>query len=309
MASTRSSVEDTNRLLSVQARVRSLIHAHSGLREAMKTAWPQFLELMRIHLRDKWSASQGQTSGGDEPKVDSPRDLAPDPRELGRATLRRFSDPDRRTIVLTRLAWLADVGEPLPIIEEVTRTGDPEDFVIQYVSELAVTPVEGVGDSAMELGAPRPYHFAPSVAEAFLRHLEGWVARGDFEPQCGAAEKSTSTGSHVAAQSGAAQEAGSGEEQPGGGKGKELLSSPSQGRAIALTPDHESILLVLGRTPTRCLPVIDLASAGAIRNRETVGRLLGELARFGLVERPYGRRKGYALTDAGRKRLPGATPT
>lgn len=78
---------------------------------------------------------------------------------------------------------------------------------------------------------------------------------------------------------------------------------------VALTADHESILAVLGKTPTKCKTVIDVSSAGTIRNRETVGRLLGELAGFELVDRPHGKRKGYALTDAGRKRLPGATPT
>lgn len=76
-----------------------------------------------------------------------------------------------------------------------------------------------------------------------------------------------------------------------------------------LTADHESILAVLAKTPTKCRTVIDISSCGLIRNRETVGRLLRELAAFGLVHRPYGRRKGYALTEAGRKRTSGASPT
>lgn len=207
MASAHPSAEDTERLLAVQTRVRSLIHAHPGLREAMKVAWPQFLELTRIHLRDKWSASRGQASGGDEPIESSPRSLAPDPRELERANLRRFSDPDRRTIVLARLAWLADVGEPLPIIEEVPRSGDPEDLVIRYVSELAVAPVDGVGDSAMELGTPRPCHFPPRIAEAFLRHLEEWVARGCMVPKPEVAGEAASPGRPRAVQGGVAQPA------------------------------------------------------------------------------------------------------
>lgn len=84
---------------------------------------------------------------------------------------------------------------------------------------------------------------------------------------------------------------------------------PALPAGVALTTDHESILAVLGKTPTKCKTVIDVSSAGTIRNRETVGRLLGELEGFGMVDRPHGKRKGYALTDAGRKRLPGATPT
>ncbi|MFN7396395.1 MAG: hypothetical protein ACK5UW_05550 [bacterium] len=84
---------------------------------------------------------------------------------------------------------------------------------------------------------------------------------------------------------------------------------PDLPAVVALTKDHDSILAVLGKTPTKCKTVIDLASTGPIRNRETVERLLRELAGFGLVDRPHGKRKGYALTDAGRKRLPGATPT
>ncbi len=78
---------------------------------------------------------------------------------------------------------------------------------------------------------------------------------------------------------------------------------------VALTTDHESILAVLGKTPTKCKTVIDVASAGTIRNRETVGRLLRELAGFGMVNQPHGKRKGYALTDGGRKRLPVASQT
>lgn len=109
--------------------------------------------------------------------------------------------------MLARLAWLADVGEPFPIIEEVPRNGDPVDFVTQYVSELAVAPVEGVGDSAMELGTPRPCYFPPRIAEAFLRHLEGWVARGDFGPRNGPAEVPPSPGSPGAAQGGVGQSA------------------------------------------------------------------------------------------------------
>ncbi len=78
---------------------------------------------------------------------------------------------------------------------------------------------------------------------------------------------------------------------------------------IALTPDHESMLEALRKTPTKCRTIIQIASAGPIRNRETVGRLLGELADYGMVHRPHGTRKGYALTDEGRKWLPGGSPT
>ncbi|MCC6230532.1 MAG: hypothetical protein IT432_15065 [Phycisphaerales bacterium] len=84
---------------------------------------------------------------------------------------------------------------------------------------------------------------------------------------------------------------------------------PALSGGVALTSDHESILAVLGKTPTKRKTVIDVASAGTIRNRETVGRLLSELEEAGLVDRLYGKRKGYALTDAGRKRLPGASLT
>lgn len=77
----------------------------------------------------------------------------------------------------------------------------------------------------------------------------------------------------------------------------------------ALTADHESIMAVLAKSPMKCKTVIEVSSAGTIRNRETVGRLLRELETLGMVYRPYGKRKGYALTDLGRKRLPGASPT
>jgi len=74
-------------------------------------------------------------------------------------------------------------------------------------------------------------------------------------------------------------------------------------RRPPLTADHEAILAVLAKSPEKCKTVIDVAGAGPIRNRETVGRLLTELAGFGLVDRPHGIRKGYALTHDGLKRL------
>jgi hypothetical protein len=76
---------------------------------------------------------------------------------------------------------------------------------------------------------------------------------------------------------------------------------------IALTKDHESMMGVLRASSAKCKTVLAVASAGPIRNRETVGRLLRELAALGLVNRPYGMRKGYALTEAGRKWMPDAT--
>ncbi len=66
-----------------------------------------------------------------------------------------------------------------------------------------------------------------------------------------------------------------------------------------LHADQYSILKVLATRPRDCKTVIDLSSIGTVRNRETVGRLLRELAGFGLVHRPYGRRKGYAITSDG----------
>jgi len=74
-------------------------------------------------------------------------------------------------------------------------------------------------------------------------------------------------------------------------------------RSTPLTADHETILAVLAKSPSKCKTVIDIAGTGPIRNRETVGRLLTELAGFGLVNRPHGKRKGYALTPDGLKRL------
>jgi hypothetical protein len=76
-----------------------------------------------------------------------------------------------------------------------------------------------------------------------------------------------------------------------------------------LAADHESILAVLGKNAKKCMNVLEVSSAGKIRNRETVGNLLKALAAMGLVHRPYGKRKGYALTDAGRQRVNTAPPT
>ncbi len=71
----------------------------------------------------------------------------------------------------------------------------------------------------------------------------------------------------------------------------------------ALTADHETILTILAKTPTKCRTVVNVAGTGPIRDRETVGRLLRELARFGLVDRPHGVKKGYAITTGGLVRI------
>ena len=75
----------------------------------------------------------------------------------------------------------------------------------------------------------------------------------------------------------------------------------------ALTKDHEMILAILAKTPHRCQRVIDVAANGPIRNRETVGRLLKELEDMGLVERKFGKRKGYASTAEGLERAKAVT--
>lgn len=91
-------------------------------------------------------------------------------------------------------------------------------------------------------------------------------------------------------------------------------STPAPARADAgaehpLTEDHERILAWLGKTPGKCQTVLDVASLGPIRNRETAGNLLRDLERFGLVDRPHGKRKGYALTGPGRERAARTKPT
>lgn len=88
-------------------------------------------------------------------------------------------------------------------------------------------------------------------------------------------------------------------EQPAGHR---TVGSPNDCDAV-LTVDHELVLKTLARTPHRCVQIADLAAIGPIRNRETVGSLLKDMASFGLVHRPYGRRKGYALTKAGLDRV------
>lgn len=86
--------------------------------------------------------------------------------------------------------------------------------------------------------------------------------------------------------------------------------APPPSADVALTNDHELILAVFGgQKRTKFISVNGVASAGSIRNRETVGRLLAELKGLGMVDRPFGPRKGYALTDAGRKRLADMTAT
>lgn len=68
------------------------------------------------------------------------------------------------------------------------------------------------------------------------------------------------------------------------------------------TSDHNNVLILYRSNPGACIPVTK-ATGGVIRNRETLGRLFVELGAMGMVHRPHGERKGYALTEAGRKEL------
>ncbi len=181
--------------------------------------------------------------------------------------------------------WTNDVSELGRFSEEERRTiclfrlGGLADLgaVVRIVPEPSDTGAAANWIERMpaldddESKGPDPRRFPPALAEEMLRAVEAWAE---------------------------SEAAGSGDAKP-----KTLPA------CVALTADHESILAVLGKTPTKCMTVIEVSSVGTIRNRETVGRLLGELAGFGMVDRPHGKRKGYALTDAGRGRLPGASPT
>lgn len=130
-----------------------------------------------------------------------------------------------------------------------------------------------------------PSQFPLDVAEQMLAHITQWVAEQLNERSIKPASKPNGADNDSRA---------------------ETVAFPCNN---ALTPDHESILAVLGKTPMKCQLVVDVSGAGSIRNRETVGRLLRELSDFGLVDRPHGQRKGYALTDLGRKVLSDILPT
>lgn len=70
---------------------------------------------------------------------------------------------------------------------------------------------------------------------------------------------------------------------------------------VSLTADHETILAYLQKCSPRCKKVQDVCAASTIKNRETVGKLLRDLLGMGLVCRPHGVKKGYCLTENGRK--------
>jgi hypothetical protein len=90
------------------------------------------------------------------------------------------------------------------------------------------------------------------------------------------------------------------------GGGARALEAPAM---VALTSDHESALAILGKNPNKCKRVVDMLEKGPIRNRETMGRLLRELESFGLVDRPFGPRKGYRLTGKGLQHRSDISPT
>lgn len=80
-------------------------------------------------------------------------------------------------------------------------------------------------------------------------------------------------------------------------------SSEREASHVPLTARHETILRVLGRRPQTCMTVIEISGNGPIRNREAAGLLLRDLEKLRLVCRPFGKRRGYALTPSGLARL------
>ncbi len=77
----------------------------------------------------------------------------------------------------------------------------------------------------------------------------------------------------------------------------------NEASGVPLTARHETILRVLGRRSQTCMTVIEIAGNGPIRNREAAGLLLRDLEKLRLVCRPFGKRRGYALTPSGLARL------
>ncbi len=67
-----------------------------------------------------------------------------------------------------------------------------------------------------------------------------------------------------------------------------------------LTPDHRAVLEVWRGRETDRLPVLAVAECGTIRNRETVGRLMRDMAGWRILDWPPNSRKGATLTERGR---------
>jgi hypothetical protein len=79
--------------------------------------------------------------------------------------------------------------------------------------------------------------------------------------------------------------------------------APSIPEPPALTEDHERVLRYLKKIEGRCRPATWIADNGPIRNRETLGQLLKDLAVMGFAHQPHGRKKGWAIGDLGVKHL------
>lgn len=191
----------------------------------------------------------------------------PDPRSSDLNQLRRFKERDFRIIVLYRLGGLADAGSVRPIVPQPSRSEKRRNHRTALAAWYLRQPFTSY-DGAERLPKLCRLAFPPTLAEEMVGHLERWIA-----------DRKIPSVSSVA-------------------RGVLAQSKPGIPH-IALTKDHESILAILGKQPTKCLAVHWVASLGPIRNRETVGKLLRDLERLQLVHRPYGPRRGYTLTQQG----------
>jgi len=192
-------------------------------------------------------------------------------------------DNDDRKLGIFWLVGYADNNNPRPFIPK-PEEHDTDSFLC-WDARLYAKSLEMVdqivllsNDEFNELELDQDY---AKAAKDYLYWLKGSVA--DKTPVSGQANHVISAPENLA-------------KPPAPPAGAEAIDA-------AITADHELILSVLSNAPGKCMKVHEVTSKCQIRNRETVGRLLRDLNVRGLVDQPFGIRKGYGLTDKGKAKI------
>jgi predicted transcriptional regulator len=88
---------------------------------------------------------------------------------------------------------------------------------------------------------------------------------------------------------------------PDDGDCRPVTAHPGEG-GLTLTRQEVDVMASMVKSPAEAMLLLEVA-AGSGYSRNTTRKYLSRLLDAGLVHRPHGPRKGYAVTDAGRKLL------
>ncbi len=212
----------------------------------------------------------------------------------------------------TEVAWLqwatagADAPEPVPpnlVRDPVNVFFRLRDGILSHPTYLAEIALAEDGTDFIPLHQESEYRKSASFCEWMAAHFE--------RNSPGIARESVGGIAHTAASMvmpapdggvGAIAIYADGSTQPAKHAVKEANAGPAH---VVPTSNDLLILKALGKSPST-LKRVDIQSATRLSSG-TVQKCLQNLEKRGLVHRPHGQRRGWALTDAGERLLASAT--